>query len=160
SVVEAATPGAGSVHEEAVEYGAARLVGVEALVDEMSQEPARLRDAEANTPANGEGAGRVVFAVRHHVPHRGEAEADDDRVSRAIDQLVDPAGLEAPGVSDPRPTVHEAPLIARHDAAGRQPALRSTPRARSRAARPFHRGWRPRGARPRAHAASLSGARP
>src|SRR2546428_3401748 len=120
-MVEAAAPGAGRVHEEAVEDRASRLVRVEALIDEVPHEPARLRDAEADTPADGEGAGLVVFGVRHHVTHRGETDADDDRVARAVDELIDLARLEASSARDPRLPVHEAPLITRHDAAGGQP---------------------------------------
>src|SRR3989442_10732318 len=122
-MVEAAAPGGGRVHEEAVEDRASRLVRVEALIDEVPQEPARLRDAEADTPADGEGAGRVVFGVRHHVTHRGETDADDDRVARAVDELIDLARLEASTARDPRLPVREAPLITRHDAAGGPAAL-------------------------------------
>jgi hypothetical protein len=41
-MIEAAAPGAGRVHEHAVEDLASRLVRVEALIDEVSQEPAGL----------------------------------------------------------------------------------------------------------------------
>ena len=121
-MVEAPAPGAGRVHEQAVEHLASRLVGVEALIDQMPQEPAGLRDTEAEGPADPKRTGLVVLGVRHHVPHRGETHADDHRVARTVDELVDLAWLEASGARDPR-LVHEAPLVPRHDAASRQPAV-------------------------------------
>src|SRR5207249_9871204 len=98
-------------------------VRVEALIDEVSQEPPRLRDAEANAPADRKEAGRVVLGVRHHVPHRGQTDADHDRVARAVDELVELTRLEASGARDPRLAVDEPPLISWHDAAGRQASI-------------------------------------
>src|SRR5207247_11100004 len=120
-MVEAPAPGAGRVHEQAVEHLASRLVGVEALIDQMPQEPAGLRDTEAEGPADPKRTGLVVLGVRHHVPHRGETHADDHRVARTVDELVDLAWLEASGARDPR-LVREAPLVSRLEAASRQPA--------------------------------------
>src|SRR5204862_342918 len=94
-MVEAPAPGAGRVHEQAVEHLASRLVGVEALIDQMPQEPAGLRDTEAEGPADSKRTGLVVLGVRDHVPHRGETHADDHRVARTVDELVDLAWLEA-----------------------------------------------------------------
>src|SRR6059036_355583 len=117
-MVEASAPGACRVHEQAVEHGSARLVGVESLVEEVTQEAAGLRDAQAKAPAYGEGAGFVVFGVRHHVPYRREPHPDHDRVTSAVDQLVNLARLEAAVARDARALVHEAPLLARHHTAG------------------------------------------
>ena len=63
-----------------------------------------------------------MLRVRHHVPHRGEPDAGNDRVARAVDELVDLARREASVARDPR-ILHEAPLVPRHDAARRQAAV-------------------------------------
>ncbi len=123
AMVEAAAPGACRVHEEAVEHRPSRLVGVESLVEEVTQEAAGLRDAEAEPPAHGKRTRLVVLGVRHHVPHRGEADPDHDGVTSAVDQFVDLARLEAAGAGDPCVLLNEAPLLARHDPASGQPAV-------------------------------------
>src|SRR5438876_12170868 len=101
-MVEAPAPGAGRVHEQAVEHLASRLVGVEALIDQLPQEPAGLRHTEGEGPADHKWTGIVVLGVRHHVPHRGETHADDHRLPRTVDVLVELAWLAASGAPDPR----------------------------------------------------------
>src|SRR5262245_3071512 len=122
-MVEAAAPGAGRVHEEAVEDLPTRLVGVEALIHEMPEEAPGLRNAETEAAMDREGTCRVVLRVRHHVADRGKPETDDDGVARTVHELVDPAGLEAAGLRDARVLIHEAPLRARHDAPWAEPTI-------------------------------------
>src|SRR5919201_340806 len=51
--VEEAEPAAGDVGDETVEHLAAGLVNVEALVEELAQEPAALRHPEGVGPGDG-----------------------------------------------------------------------------------------------------------
>ena len=124
TVVKTAAPGPGRVDDQAVEDLAVLLVGVEALIYEVAQEPPRLGDADADPVLGGEQTGRVVLGVRHHVSDGGETQSDDSWIDRPVDQLVDHAGHEA-GVRANRQVLdpelvdvrREPPVRSRNDVA-------------------------------------------
>ena len=97
AMIEAAAPGAGGVHEHTVEDLAPGFVGVEPLVEEVTQEASALRDTGGDGGGDRKLRAGVVARRGDDVAHRSEADADDDGVARAIDQLVDLAALESAG---------------------------------------------------------------
>ena len=127
-VIEAAAARAGRVREEAVVRLPPLLVRVEALVQEVPQEPAGLGHAVGDAVLRRRRAGRIVLQKRDDVPHGRHAGADDHRAGRAIHRLVDPAGLEARppcrSIADRRRPCRPPP-----------PARTATPRAARRGAR-------------------------
>ena len=99
AVIERPAAGAAHLIEHAVEHLAALLVFVEALVDEVAQEPAGLRHAPADSDAEcrARDCPRVVSCLkkltRSRVPARPQPTTRGSW--RAIDDVVDAAGLEA-----------------------------------------------------------------
>ena len=78
AVVEAADARARDVDEEAVEDAPALLVGVESLREEVAQEPADLRDADAVDATRRRDDVGVVLEVRGRVADRREPETGHD----------------------------------------------------------------------------------
>ncbi len=127
AAVELAAPGPRHVRDHRVQHEAAGLVLVETQVEQVAQEAAALRDAEHVRALDGLRAriplgGGAPAQEARGVPHRGEAEADQRRILRAVVAIVDPAGLEA-AVERDRPRVGEAPGRARHRGGGRVAVL-------------------------------------
>ena len=120
AVVERAVPGSGHLDEDAVEDAPPLLVLVEALVEELAEEAAALRDAVAQGEGDareGVGRGGLVLEEADEVARGGEAAAGDARVAAAVDDLVDPPRLEAAVEGDPR-RPGEAPGLPRQQARG------------------------------------------
>ena len=130
AMVEAAAPGAGDVRNHAVEHLAVAFVAVEPVVEIRAQEPAALRHAERERARDRRrrdrpGVCRRVFQHRDHVADRRGPEADDRRILRRVDDLVDLAGLELRRHIHARcirnrfafVVAREPPLAPRHDPA-------------------------------------------
>ena len=114
AVVEGAAPGARHLDEDAVEDAPPLLVLVHALVQEVAEEAAALGDAVAEGEGDaGQGVGRsgLVLEEADEVAGGGEAAAHHARVAAAVDDLVDPARLEAAVERDPL-LAHEPPARA------------------------------------------------
>ena len=98
SMVERAAAGAADLIEDAVEHAAALLVFVEALIEEMAQETAALRNAPAHRgvrAADRIRARRVVFHEADEISSSREAASKHPRAGRSIHHVVDTSGLEA-----------------------------------------------------------------
>src|SRR2546429_7545970 len=105
-MVEAPAPRAGRVNEQPVEHLPAGLVGVETLVQEMTQETPALRDAGAEGRRDRKLRPGVVAGPGDDGAHDGQAHPDDDRIPGAVDELLDLAGPKAAGQVDVRRVVH------------------------------------------------------
>ena len=102
-MVERPQSPARDMRQDAVEDHLARLIGVEARVDELAQEPARLRHPEPDGP--GEGRSRRIarmegvavpapgFQRGDEVANRGETAAVDQRAFGVVGQFVERAGF-------------------------------------------------------------------
>ena len=116
AVVERAAAGAADLVEHTIKHDASSFVFVEALVDEVAQEAAGLRD----TPADGacDARQRITFGgagvleEADDVAGAGETNANHARVAGAVDHVVDQPRLEATVERD-RSGAGEAPGAAR-----------------------------------------------
>ena len=115
------------------------FVGVESLQQKMAEKTAALRDAHRINAFYRRDLVVVTFEVGSEITHRGEPEADHDRIARAVDHLVNFASLE-PAVqmnrSQPQPEfpgacLHKLPFAARN----------GPPRCHRRVAYSQHIGW-------------------
>jgi hypothetical protein len=115
------------LQDHGIEDDAARLVFVEAKIEQVAQESAALRDSEDIGPVEQAGTRIASFAPAEaqkggRIAHRREAETHHRRVLGAVVALVDLPGLEAAGegyegrVGDHRSPVHarESPGAPRH----------------------------------------------
>ena len=96
--VDAGPARSGDDRQNAVEHLASREVLVEAVVHQIAQHPAALRDAEAQRVADARSqriAIRRMAQERDDVADRREADAHHDRIARAVDELEDRAAIEA-----------------------------------------------------------------
>ena len=102
AVVELAAPPARDVDVHPVEHALPRLVPVEAGVEEGPQEPAALRDPFRDHVVDPAGGGRVGAPPRprREVAHREEPRPDHRALGRGVEEVVDPARLEAAGERD------------------------------------------------------------
>ena len=113
--------GAGDMAEHTVEHAPARAVAVHPEFEEMAQEAAALRYAEADRMPDLGIVGRQRIAVplvtqkRYEVAHRGEADTEHLRLGRPVPQFVNLEWLErAPLRQQPdRAVVDEFPLASR-----------------------------------------------
>src|SRR5205814_10047793 len=110
-MVEAPAPWSGRVNEQPVEHFPAGIVGVETLVQEMTQETPALRDAGADGRRDRKLRPGIVAGPGDDVAHGGQAHPDDDRIPRAVDEIVDLPGQKAAGEKDVRRGVHEATFV-------------------------------------------------
>ena len=124
-VVESAAPRARDVGHHAIERDRPGLIGIEALVEEMAQEPAALREAEADRALHRRERARIVLEVTHDIAHGREAEAAHDRIFCDVDEFVYVVRREAVARSDRGwigdvfavDPACEFPVAARHDPA-------------------------------------------
>src|SRR5215471_1494600 len=93
-MIETAVPAARDVRVDGVENLPIFFVGVEALIDEMPQVAARLRDAETQGAFDRSHVIALVFQIRDQIARRRQPQSNDRRVLRAIDNLVNLARLE------------------------------------------------------------------
>ena len=101
-------PRAGDMRHQPVEHDAALQVLVEAEIEEVAQEAAGLRDAEADRAADGRmqaveqriGRRRIAAQEARDIAHRGKAHAEQRRIARRVGDLVERAGIEAVGPRD------------------------------------------------------------
>src|SRR5258706_15494149 len=100
--------------EHAVEDLTSLFIGVEALVDEMPQEAATLRDAETVRHFQRGDGRRIVLAVTDEVADGRQAGANDSGVFCGVDDFVDLAGDEATVEVDGQ-RIDEAPLLSGND---------------------------------------------
>ena len=105
AVVGKSLPRPGDMRHGPVEHAFPGLVGIEPLVDEVAQEPARLRDAHADRVLDARDGGLGIVAgiaaqERDEVARRDEREARGNSLRRRIDELVDGAGILALGAGD------------------------------------------------------------
>ncbi len=125
-MVEAAAPRTGGDDHQSIVGRAALLVGVEPLVEELSQEPACLGNARRQPVFGREDAGLVVLRIADHVPNGREAQSDNRRILRAIDEFVDLARLKSAveydvcrvGNTAAIPEPREVPTLAGDDLMG------------------------------------------
>ncbi len=116
AMVEATAAGAGDVGHHAVEGDPAGFVRVEPLIEQVTQEASRLRDAEDQCPLHRRHGRWIVFGIRGEIAHGDEAQPDKRRILRRVDQLVDPPRLETGGMANARDLFafgDERPLIFR-----------------------------------------------
>ena len=116
-MVERSASGAAHLIEDAVEHLAPLLVLVEALIEEVPQKTAALRDAPADGVTEARHRvvrGRVVLHEADQIARAGQADADHPGIGAAIDNVVDAAGLEA-AVEGDGAAVDEVPARARDD---------------------------------------------
>src|SRR5258707_3132324 len=94
-IVEVAATGACDVGEDAIEGDATFLVGVEALIKEVAQEAAILRDAFAiDARRGGDGVGSML-GVGREVANDGETASGYNRIGDDVNVFVDFAWLES-----------------------------------------------------------------
>ena len=124
---------AGDVREDGVEHLPILFVGVEPFVQEAAQKSSALRRAEAVGVTHRRGGIRLMLQPRGGIANRGEAEAGDWRVRRAVRDLVSRPRLEA--AVERHGVTGEAPPRARNLAARRREELRTGGEAAVRAGR-------------------------
>ena len=114
AMIEASAARSGSVCEETIECNASALVGVEALIEEVTDESSRLGHAVADSESDVRHRRRIVLEIGHHVAHSGEPGAHDDRVLGPIHDFVDSARGKSPLHVDPPRIAHDgAAAVAR-----------------------------------------------
>ena len=77
-------------------------------MEEVAQEAAGLRDAEADRAADGRmqaveqriGRRRIAAQEARDIAHRGKAHAERHRIARRVGDLVERAGIETVGPRD------------------------------------------------------------
>src|SRR5262245_4383295 len=94
-MIEAASARARDVCIDSVEDFAILFVGVESLIEKVSQEPSGLRNAEAIRTPDAQRSVIGVLQIRNCVPHGCQSKANDRRVLGAIDHFIYLARLEA-----------------------------------------------------------------
>ena len=96
AMIEAAPAGAGDVRPQSVEDPVALFVGIEAIVEELAQEAAALRSAEAD--------GALHLALLLHISDviadGGGSQARNGGVLAGVNHVVNAARFEAGGVFD------------------------------------------------------------
>ena len=122
AVVERAAPGPGHLDEDAVEDAPPLLVLVAALLEEVAEEAAALRDAVAQGKRDARQRvlrSGLALEEADEVARGGEAAAGDARVAAAVDDLVDAPRLEARRRARPSTSRRSASSSAAAAAAGR-----------------------------------------
>src|SRR5436190_18537598 len=129
-MIEAAASCPGDMRVDCVEALTSLLVSVEALIKEVAQKSSGLRDTESVRARRGENRRRIMLAPRDKIAHGGESGADNRRIFRGVNDLIDFSGNEAAIEMDGH-GIGEAPLAARNRAAhgGRRIALGQDARA-------------------------------
>ena len=131
AIVEAALAAARDVNERAVEHRQAGLVHMQAAPQHGLDQAARLRDAEDQRLLRRRcSRQRIAPQVGHEIADARHPERDDGRIARGVDELIDPAGLEAavePDLGRRRATTrrHEGPCGARDRPSARRRAGRA-----------------------------------
>ncbi len=89
-MVEAPPPRPGDMRDHPVENLTPFFVGIEVLIQEMTEKSPALRYSERFRAADRHRRLGVVFEIGDEISRRGEAQASDHRGFRGVDQLVDP----------------------------------------------------------------------
>src|ERR1700738_761801 len=118
-MIEIAAAGAGHVSVDGVEDLASLLVGVEALINEVSEETPALRDAESIRAFRCGCRVRIVFAVRHEIANGGQTASDDRRIPGGVNDLVDFSRNES-AVEMDRRRISKPPVSSRNRDAWRR----------------------------------------
>ena len=114
SFVERALSRAGNVRPHDIEDAPITFVGVEPVVEELTQEAATLRNAEDVRGSSAHGHIGGVEKRGRRIANRRETDAGDSRTGGRVIHLIDPAGLEAGVEHDARPSISDgkAPRLA------------------------------------------------
>ncbi len=95
TMIEAASARAGDVSDDAVHHLAALLVGVEILVEKMTEKPPALRNTDSVDALYRRRGLRIVFQIGEKIADRSKAEASDDGIFRFVNDLINFAGLKS-----------------------------------------------------------------
>ena len=99
--VKAAASTARYVNQHAIEHFAVALIAIETVIQHGAEEAATLRDAESVGALQREVRGRrtgyeaAETQPGNHIAHGGETGAGHRRIFGGVNQLVNPAGIEA-----------------------------------------------------------------
>ena len=100
------------MRQDAIERRAILLVGVEAEIDEVTQESAALRSTKSVSVLHLRGRCRIMLQPCHRIANRSVAESGDGRSFREIKHLVGLSGFKT--AFEANAAAFEVPELSRH----------------------------------------------